>query len=345
MMNKEEILKKIGNIIQELADQHQYLSANKNVNDLELELFTANADFLLDHIEIFRKLKVSSELQEVSQPVASVQDFSPTIENKFFEPQEAPKEEKEEESNEVEKMTLQFDFPEPTEMIFDFEKNMDLEDVFDRELTPEEQEVIDRKKQNNDDVVSEEAEEQPIPEQIIEPEEPVEESEEEIQITNEEILRVSIKQETYTEEIFTNQAPQELNVQPENSIEELPVNEPEIIARVEKIETYEEHIVEKKVSLNELLSAQRAQQTAGIAKPIADLKAVISLNDKMIFIKELFNGYNLAYSEAIEILNRFDSFEAADNFLLKNYADKNNWAQKQQVVDRLYEILNRKFKN
>ena len=68
-----------------------------------------------------------------------------------------------------------------------------------------------------------------------------------------------------------------------------------------------------------------------------------SLNDKMIFIKELFNGYNLAYSEAVEIINRFESFEAADSFLLKNYAQKNNWTNKPDTVDRFYEYLNRKF--
>ena len=63
----------------------------------------------------------------------------------------------------------------------------------------------------------------------------------------------------------------------------------------------------------------------------------------MIFIKELFNGYNLAYSEAIEILNRFDSFVAADNFLQKNYAVKNKWLDKQEIVDRFYEVLNRRY--
>ena len=65
----------------------------------------------------------------------------------------------------------------------------------------------------------------------------------------------------------------------------------------------------------------------------------------MVFIKELFNGYNLAYSEAIEIINRFQSFEAADNFLQKNYAKKNDWDTKTTTVDRLYEYLNSKFIN
>ena len=74
-----------------------------------------------------------------------------------------------------------------------------------------------------------------------------------------------------------------------------------------------------------------------------DLKGLISLNDKLQFVRDLFNGYSLAYTEAIELLDRFDSFEAADNFLKQNYAAKNNWAEKQDVADKFYEILNRRF--
>ena len=58
----------------------------------------------------------------------------------------------------------------------------------------------------------------------------------------------------------------------------------------------------------------------------------------------MFNGYNLAYAEAIEIINKMPNFEAADNFLQVNYAEKNNWAQNQATVDKFYLILNRRFK-
>lgn len=74
-----------------------------------------------------------------------------------------------------------------------------------------------------------------------------------------------------------------------------------------------------------------------------DLKTAVSLNDKLLFIKDLFNGYSLAYSEAVELLNRFDSFAEADAFLQTNYALKNNWAAKPQTVDKLYTILRKKY--
>jgi hypothetical protein len=59
MMNKQQILRKIGEIIQELQEQHQYLTNAKKISLLELELFTANSDFLIDHIEILKKIDLN----------------------------------------------------------------------------------------------------------------------------------------------------------------------------------------------------------------------------------------------------------------------------------------------
>jgi hypothetical protein len=79
------------------------------------------------------------------------------------------------------------------------------------------------------------------------------------------------------------------------------------------------------------------------ADNIGDLKKAINLNDKLLYIKDLFNGYSLAYSEAIEILNRFTGLEEADLFLKKNYAVKNNWESKPETTEKLYAILKRRY--
>jgi hypothetical protein len=103
---------------------------------------------------------------------------------------------------------------------------------------------------------------------------------------------------------------------------------------------------ERVPTLNEILSVRvnRENVAAKISsQEEKDLKSMIKLNDKLMFVRDLFGGYNLAYSEAIELVNRFDSFLAAENFLKQNYAVKNKWAEKQATVDQLYEILNRRF--
>ena len=55
-MKQQEIVKKIGAILKELQEQYQFIEKTKEpINDLELELFAANSNFLSDHIEILAR--------------------------------------------------------------------------------------------------------------------------------------------------------------------------------------------------------------------------------------------------------------------------------------------------
>ena len=308
MMNQQEILKKIGQIIQELSDQQQYLSKTSKINDLELELFIANADFLIDHIEVLKKLGAQNEILALEVAPAEVQIIEivaseeEEIENNVITEEIA-------ENLEVsEKPLFNFSFEEePEEQVFEFEKQIDIAEVFDRALSEEEKEFLEAKTKISAPEVLEEENLVPQEEDVAEP----------FLITREEI------------EVAAEEIKQEM---------QLPIKE---------VKPAITEVTENKMTLNELLSSKagNVNSVSSFANSGAttDLKTVISLNDKMIFIKDLFNGYNLAYSEAVEILNRFDSFEAADHFLLKNYAQKNNWENKQEVVDRFYEYINRKF--
>ena len=103
---------------------------------------------------------------------------------------------------------------------------------------------------------------------------------------------------------------------------------------------------EKILTLNQRLSAQRKDQPAKVldaVEPLADIKTAINLNDKLLFVKDLFKGYNLAYTEAIEIVNRFSTFDEADRFLKNNYVTKNNWEGKKETSDKFYALLKRRY--
>lgn len=109
----------------------------------------------------------------------------------------------------------------------------------------------------------------------------------------------------------------------------------------------------KPLTINELIQQQKKAgvnltqqfQTSTTQERALDLKTAVSLNDKLLFIRDLFNGYSLAYSEALELLNRFNNFAEADAFLQSNYALKNGWADKQQTVEKFYILLRKKFVN
>ncbi len=115
--------------------------------------------------------------------------------------------------------------------------------------------------------------------------------------------------------------------------------EPEVIAR--PVEDFNK----PPLTLNQILSAQLANATrlSEQQSPIKDLRSAINLNDKMLYVKDLFNGYSLSYSEAIEILNRMDSYNDADHFLRTNYVTKNRWEEKQATADKFYALLKRRF--
>jgi len=296
MMNKREIFNRVAGIISELNEQFEYLSRNPDhLNDLELELFAANADFLSNHISILLKLNAESS-KELSDAVVlePVMDTNPPVvlQELIDEPQEL--EVYEEEVVEVNIPDWKFDIKNEELDAFEFEDKA-ADELFDRPLTEEEMRVIDEKTKLK----------------IIPQGEPVVEA-------------------------VSNNLPEIEEAQEE--IKQI-IREPIAVAPMEEPQA---------LTLNEMLSSQTSQNTVSgqfNQKPSKDLKGLISLNDKLQFVRDLFNGYSLAYSEAIELINRFDSFDAADNFLKQNYSIKNSWSEKQDVADKFYEILNRRFSN
>ena len=113
----------------------------------------------------------------------------------------------------------------------------------------------------------------------------------------------------------------------------------------------EEKIVQPAASaprptLNDLLASQKSTTSLNQennAPTVTDLKKAVNLNEKLLYIKDLFNGYNLAYSEAIDIINKLPDLKTADTFLQNNYAIKNNWQAKQATVDKFYGLLKQRF--
>ncbi|WP_017258592.1 hypothetical protein [Pedobacter arcticus] len=358
MMNKSQILKKIGNIIEELGEQQQYLASTNKINLLELELFTANADFLIDHIEILKKLNDQRfEIEAHSQPISErqppiIRAPEPEIAQK---PVEIPVEEEKER-----KFSFSFD-DEPTEMVFDFEKKIAVEEVFDRPLNNDERRLLEEKSRapmatpeefivlddTENQFTGNDLEEDIEPFLMVKQEETVSTANSNDILTNviDKDVEIPVKEEEKGEPIKEQklvereQEPVASSAQKQPSAFDQQASAPTNVSAPSLVKE------DRPLTLNEMLSAKLNQGNGQQrqTKKLDDLKTAISINDKMVFIKELFNGYNLAYSEAIEIVNRFESFEAADNFLQKNYSLKNDWESKQITVARFYEYLHKKF--
>jgi len=375
-MNQEGIFKKVGQILNELQDQYDFLARNPGqLNDLELELFLANANFLSDHVQIVKKFNSNKPLKELPEhsedqsEVIAVTEIEPVILSEVVETQKAPEHleiaKPEEEVKMVKEKTLEeleaeyaanelqsvnqeeeaAGSPEPLK--FEFLMNDHIEDdkfefeqqsvetIFDRPLSQEEEEIIAEKKrlreqsaevqnyQSNDGV-----EEQENSEQIVTSPEP-----NPVQVS-------SVAEQSEEKAIVVPIA-----AEPVTPVFEKPLEKVEEKINVQAVES---DVVQVRPTLNDLLASKSSvsntlnKDNSNKAK-VTDLKQAINLNEKLLYIKDLFNGYNLAYAEAIELINKMPDFKTADNFLRNNYAVKNNWADKQGTVDKFYELLNQRF--
>ncbi|GEM_PF-1183564 len=75
------------------------------------------------------------------------------------------------------------------------------------------------------------------------------------------------------------------------------------------------------------------------AKGIRDINSAIGMNDKFMFVRELFGGNKDEYIDTIQLLNNFDSFDNAYNFI----SEYSNWNMDDVNVNKLVEIVKRRY--
>ncbi|WP_139113041.1 hypothetical protein [Mucilaginibacter sp. PPCGB 2223] len=336
-MKQQEIVKKIGVILKELQDQYQFIEETKEpVNDLELELFVANGHFLTDHIEILRKINEQTlKTQSVKQTVKKTS----TITEKFFEPVIQP-------------VRVAPEKKEPTPEYADFEP---AEEAVATQTQEPEPELPPALPVDEPEAPVAEEHETPVHEEPVirhelvldedivytDENEDAEESREEYNYTGDEV----IDDDTAFRKVEEHFSVPEITPTETEQVADFPQPEMPSYAVPEPVSQSPDDFNKPPLTLNQILSAQRSGTTriSEQLPPIKDLRSAINLNDKMLYVKDLFHGYSLSYSEAIEILNRMSGFEEADKFLRTNYAVKNSWDEKQATVEKFYALLRRRF--
>lgn len=371
MVNHNNIFKKIGYILNELQDQYQFLSENpEQLSELELELFLANANFLADHVQIVKKLTINQPVKELPEAISAPEkagDFGlqqkvadEPIKEETGYSDNAPSfefvlnERSPEETIDLEEVIEDNHHEEQVD--YDSQEAQDIEE-YDNEVTYV-QPSIDEVGPEPFLVQNEEKPEEPaapkvepifsqtpiaMPEPIITPTPvPVPTPEPIIPPTP-----IAVPEPVkHPEPVVHYQQPEPVFIQDDLKAKEIP--EPTSSLRPDKVE---EKVVQPSASaprptLNDLLAASQKSNTynqESSSPAVTDLKKAVNLNEKLLYIKDLFNGYNLAYSEAIDIINKLPDFKSADTFLQNNYAVKNNWQSKQSTVDKFYDLLKQRF--
>lgn len=98
-------------------------------------------------------------------------------------------------------------------------------------------------------------------------------------------------------------------------------------------------------SVNEQLSAQKQVSVAEKLQKskIDDLRKVIGLNQKFLFMNDLFEGEKAHYDYALNHLNELHTLEEANNFLINDLAAKHSWDINSDTAKNFKELVERKF--
>jgi trimethylamine:corrinoid methyltransferase-like protein len=75
--------------------------------------------------------------------------------------------------------------------------------------------------------------------------------------------------------------------------------------------------------------------------PSDNIEKLIGINDKYLFTTELFDNNNTVYLDTINILNGFDTYEQASNWLNSKY----DWEEDNQAAIALAELLKSYYSN
>jgi hypothetical protein len=103
-------------------------------------------------------------------------------------------------------------------------------------------------------------------------------------------------------------------------------------------------IAEKKTELNETLK-QDATEVAHKLKdtPIKDLRKAIGINDKFVFVSELFRGDEDLFERSVKTLNTFSIYPEAEYWMRKELIVKLGWDARAIHVQEFIQLVRRRF--
>jgi hypothetical protein len=136
---------------------------------------------------------------------------------------------------------------------------------------------------------------------------------------------------------------------PKEQVTQLPVFDiaeetPTLIHQPQAKKEIHEVIGKKDASLNDRLKEDK-KEVVHVLKdaPVKDLRKAIGLNDKFLFINELFRGDENMYERSIKTINGFQNFAEAEFWIKRELKLKLGWVEKSEAVEHFDQVVRRRF--
>lgn len=97
-------------------------------------------------------------------------------------------------------------------------------------------------------------------------------------------------------------------------------------------------------SLNEKLKEERVEVAAALqGTPIRDLKKAIGINDRFLFVNDLFRGDENMYERSIKTINGFSIYPEAQYWIQRELKVKLSWPDQSEAVKIFDQLVKRRF--
>ncbi len=362
-MDKLKLVRIIAKDLEELKTLTEEVAENQDDSTLVIDLALGRARLLCQELELLRSLSTpeppandeaqdenfeDDEIEELGQTASD-----PELEILHFEEQDFPEPEEITEEDQV-----VYDADEDDEFVEESEEEPELEDDLtedDLENTGVEETLPDESRdiEDEDEYIAsieeeetaeddEEKEEEPAPEEEIHEEDPVQP----VQPTVREIKITDLDDEEEEKIEFSPiSAPLNRPVMREIPKPEIPFPTEEEKEEEEEEEDNDEEEIpvaeetpQKERSLNETLGENKAAETNLSNTPITSLRAAIGLNDRFLFIREIFNNNSEKYNTIIDQLDQMETIQQAVDYLKVNLS-----LQKNDTSLKFVDLLKRRF--
>lgn len=105
-----------------------------------------------------------------------------------------------------------------------------------------------------------------------------------------------------------------------------------------------DQVAEMATSLNEKLKVASAELSDKLADgPVKDMKKAIGVNDRFLFINELFRGDEPMYERSIKTINSFSIYPEAEYWIRRELKTKLGWTDSDETVKQFDQLVKRRF--
>jgi len=97
-------------------------------------------------------------------------------------------------------------------------------------------------------------------------------------------------------------------------------------------------------SLNDRLRSDRLELKSALNDtPVRDLKKAIGINDRFVFISQLFRGDEVMYERSLKTINSFRILPEAEYWMERELKVKLGWNESNEATKQFYQLVRRRF--